>query len=65
MAAKDDPKIKAYIKWARDNGAIFDKIDYPVYFDGVCGVKASEDIESHEAFVFIPNRMLLNVEAAR
>jgi hypothetical protein len=40
-------------------------MDYPVYFNGICGAKASQDIEPHEAFVFIPNRMLLNVEAAR
>jgi len=41
QTAANDSKIKAYIKWVKQNGAIFDKVDFPAYFNGVCGAKAN------------------------
>ena len=40
----NEPKMKAYIDWCKNNGVIYDKLDFPAIFDGVCGVKANEDI---------------------
>jgi len=41
FSAKNEPKTLAYLSWLRANGAIFDKVDFPAYFDGVCGAKAN------------------------
>lgn len=48
----------------KKEGAIFDKVEYPAYFDGVCGVRARQDIAPNEAFICIPNHLLLTVETA-
>lgn len=61
----NDPKIKAYLMWLKQNGAIFDKVDFPAYFNGVCGARATADIEPREAFLFIPNKLIISVETAR
>lgn len=57
--------MKAYLKWGKENGAIFDKVDYPAVFNGICGARAKEDIAPGEAFVFIPNKLIISVESAR
>ena len=42
------------------------KIEYPAYFEGgLIGCRAKEDIEHREAFIAIPYKMLVTVEAAQ
>jgi len=36
-----------------------------VFGDGLRGVRATEDIEPNEAFLFIPNKLMLSVEHAK
>ena len=61
-----DAKQQAYVEWARANGVIMDKIEFPVVFwEGLVGSRAKEDIGDNEAFVYIPNKVLLTVERAR
>jgi hypothetical protein len=42
-----------------------DKVEFPAYFGVVCGARAAEDILPQEAFLFIPNKLILNVQRAR
>jgi hypothetical protein len=67
MHQTDIQKVKetAYLDWLRNNGAIFDKLKYPVYENGVKGAAAADDIKPKEAFLFIPHRLLITVEGAR
>lgn len=67
MTAKDkaESKMKTFLNWLKANGAIFDKVDYPVYVNGVRSAVAKEVIEPGEAFIFIPNNLLITVEHAR
>lgn len=57
--------MKAYLDWCKSNGVIMDKVDFPAVFSGVCGAKANSDIEPNEAFVYVPNKLIVSVEAAR
>jgi hypothetical protein len=52
------------LDWVVKEGAIFDKLEYPAYFNGVCGVRIKQDIAPGEAFVFVPNHLLITVETA-
>ena len=67
MTAKDkaESKMKTFLNWLKANGAIFDKVDYPVYVNGVRSAVAKELIEPGEAFIYIPNNLLITVEHAR
>lgn len=41
------------------------KLEYPAVFDqGLVGVKAKEDIEHREAFLYVPFNMLITMELA-
>jgi hypothetical protein len=40
-------------------------VEFPAVFNGICGAKASQDIQPNEAFIFIPNQLLISVETAR
>jgi len=42
-----------------------DKVEFPAYFGAVCGARATEDISPQEAFLFVPNKLILNVQRAR
>lgn len=56
---------KAFKDWLLQNGAIFDKVEYPVNVDGVRSSIAKEEIAPGEGFLFIPNKCILSVEHAR
>lgn len=59
------PNKRAFIDWLNSNGAIYPKIDYPVVFEGVGGVRANQEILPNEAFLFVPNKLVISVEGAR
>lgn len=41
-------------------------MEYPVVFEnGVRGARLLEDVEPNEAFIFIPNKILLTTQHAR
>lgn len=40
-------------------------MQYPAIFGGVCGARAITDIDSNEAFMHIPNKLIISVESAR
>jgi hypothetical protein len=52
------------LDWVVKEGVIFDKLEYPVYFNGVCGVRIKRDIAPNEAFLFVPNHLLITVKTA-
>lgn len=65
---KQNDKMKRYVQWALENGAIMDKVNFPAAFgaDGdLVGSSALEDIAPNEAFIFVPQHFLLTVERAR
>lgn len=52
--------------WCLNNGVKIPKLEYPAVFDhGLVGVRAIEDIEHREAFLFVPFKMLITMELAR
>ena len=59
-------KCEVFIEWCRSNGVKWPKVEYPSYFEGgLVGVKAIEPIEHREAFMSIPYKMLMTVDAAQ
>ena len=39
------------------------KVDFPAYFeDGLMGLKAKEDIEHREVFLYVPYKMIISVK---
>jgi len=62
-----DTKIKAYLDWLLDNGAIFDKVEHPACYgeDGCLkGTRALEDIAPNEGFFFIPEKLFMSKQKA-
>jgi len=58
-------RVLSYLKWAKDNGALFDKITVPAVFGtGLTGVACREQVDPQEVFVAIPNSMLITLETA-
>jgi hypothetical protein len=65
QAAQDPANIK-FLNWLRDNGAIFDKIEYPAIYDGgLKGCRLKEDVGSNEAFLYIPTKVQILTQTAR
>ena len=59
-------KCEVFNEWCRSNGVKWPKVEYPSYFEGgLVGVKATEPIEHREAFISVPYKMLLTVDAAQ
>lgn len=50
-----------FIKWLKDNGAIFNSLDYPVAFgtNELVGVCATREIGPDEAYLFLPGKLLI------
>ena len=59
-------KCEVFNEWCLQNGVQYTKIKYPGYFEGgLVGVQATAPIEHREAFISVPYKMLMTVEAAR
>lgn len=59
---QQNEKYIKYIKWLKDNGAVFeDTLDYPIAYgpSGLVGVKAKRQIENNEAILYIPKRLMI------
>ena len=60
------PKHARFCQWLKDNGSIFDKVEYPAVFgQGLVGARLLEDLGRNEAFIFVPNRCIMSTEHAR
>ena len=55
-------KKEVFLKWCKDNGAIFPRVQFP-YFDpnGVEGIAANSPISQFQAFLFIPNTIIVSI----
>ena len=61
-----DKRYEIFNKWCQENGVLIPKVEYPAFFDGgLLGVKAKENIEHREGFLFIPMKMLLSLDYAQ
>lgn len=61
---KEERFIKFH-EWLKANGVHYDSIEYPVAFgkDGaLVGLAAKRDIGAGEAYLFIPNKIIINDE---
>ena len=58
-------KTKAYLAWCKTEGVIADKVEFPAVYGGVWGSRATQDIEPNEAFLSVPNKMMITVEGAK
>lgn len=56
-------KYGLFKKWLLDNGAVFDdSIQFPAVFEnGLEGLAAKKEIGPHEAYIFIPNTVIVSV----
>jgi myo-inositol-1-phosphate synthase len=44
MIFQDEPKIAKFLKWLRDNGAVYDMIDLASFEGGLMGISAKRPI---------------------
>ena len=59
-------KCEVFNEWCRANGVVMPKLEYPAYFEGgLVGMRATAPIEHREAFLSIPYKMLMTVDAAQ
>lgn len=62
LIALKDQRYKTYLQWLKDNGAIFeDNLIYPIAYGpkGLIGLKAKRTINSNEAILFIPKKLMI------
>ena len=57
-----DERTQAFLNWLHDNGAKFDKIEWPsdATASGIRGAIAIEDINTNEHMISIPARLMLS-----
>ena len=59
-------KCQVFNEWCISNGVEMPKLEYPAYFEGgLVGVRATQPIEHREAFIKIPYKMLMTIDAAK
>ena len=59
-------KYELFNKWTLENGVIWPKVKWPVWFDDeYAGVQVLEDIENREAFALIPYKIILSCRRTR
>ena len=59
-------KYEAFKAWIAKEGVIMPKVCYPAVFEnGLVGVKSTERIESGEAMIMVPYKMVMSVGKAR
>ena len=60
-------KFEAFKEWLLANGAVFDdSIQYPAFFEGgLEGLAAKQAIGAYEAYIFIPNTIIISVERVK
>jgi hypothetical protein len=57
------PKYVNFHKWLKENGVIYDSIEYPVAFGkagNLIGVAARRPIGPEEAYLYVPNKVIIN-----
>ena len=59
-------KFTMFNEWCRAEGVIMSKVEYPAYFEGgLLGIKCTQDVACHEAFLYIPFKMIMSIEKAK
>ena len=53
-------KYNAFKQWLDENGAIYPKLSFPVYFSNIIGCQATEDINSNSCIFYIPYKLLID-----
>ena len=64
-AMQKEEKFVLFHKWLNENGVRYDSIEYPVAFGkngDLVGLAARRKIGAGEAYIFIPNKMIINDE---
>lgn len=59
------PKFVNFHKWLKEHGARYDSIEYPVAFGqsgDLLGIAAKRPIGPEEAYLYIPNKLIINEE---
>lgn len=60
-----DKKYEIFMEWCFKNGVKIPKLEYPAMFEhGLVGVRAKEEIEHREAFLYVPFKLLITMEVA-
>lgn len=60
--ALKDKKYHIFIEWLKENGAKFDKIQFPsVFAGGLMGLSAKNEIPPGHCFISIPNKCIISV----
>lgn len=54
--------IKAFTKWAQDNGAEFDGVEIAEFPNMGLGLKATKDIAKDNLFAIVPNSMIMSLD---
>ncbi len=58
-------QMQRFLKWLKDNGAIFDKLQIRFYTKNYRGVHAKSKIKLNEVFLVVPQRLIMTLEMAR
>ena len=63
----DEPdKFQCFNEWCAREGVIMPKLEYPAWFgNGLLGVRVKQDIQHREAYLAVPNKMLMSLKKAK
>ena len=66
LCMADNMKYQVFKEWLLANGAVFDDaIQFPAVFEGgLEGLAAKTEIGTHQAYIFIPNKLIISVDRA-
>ena len=66
-AQNRDGKYAAFKAWMIENGAVFDEaVEYPAVFQGgLEGLAAKKPIGPYQAYIFVPNKLIISVARAK
>lgn len=58
-------KMETFIKWMKENGAIFDNIRMRYYGPDYRGVHCTKDIEQNGLFLYVPKKIIITSQAGK
>ena len=60
-----NPKYDRFVAWMREFGARFDDVQFPTVFEnGLTGISAKREIGLNQAFLTVPNILIVSVDKA-
>ena len=65
VESESESKYTIFLEWCSQNGILFPKVKFPLFFDGLVGIGTYEVIQPNEAILSVPISLLFSTNRAR